>query len=62
MLEYSKDITSQNGEDGIIEFLINKLDINKPDSTCIEFGAWNGVHLSNTYNIITNFNWNGILI
>ena len=53
--KYKKDIYSQNGEDGIIEELLKRLDINS--GWVCEFGAWDGIHLSNTYNLVKqNFN------
>ena len=48
--EYFKNIHSQNGEDGIIEELLKRLDI-KHGWVC-EFGAWDGIHLSNTFNLV----------
>lgn len=60
MLKYKKNVFSQNGEDGIIEYIFNKLDIKS--GNFIEFGAWDGKHLSNTYNLFLNKNWNGIYI
>ena len=59
ILENKKNIYSQNGEDGIIEYIFNKLDIK--NGKFIEFGAWDGKHLSNTYNLF-NKGWNGIYI
>jgi hypothetical protein len=47
---YSKDIYSQNGEDGIIEELLKRLNIN--NGWVCEFGAWDGIHLSNTFNLV----------
>jgi hypothetical protein len=47
---YAKDIHSQNGEDGIIEELFNRLGI-KNGHVC-EFGAWDGIYLSNTFNLV----------
>ena len=47
---YSKNIHSQNGEDGIVEELLKRLDIN--DGWVCEFGAWDGIHLSNTFNLV----------
>jgi hypothetical protein len=47
---YAKNVHSQNGEDGIIEELLKRLDI-KNGSVC-EFGAWDGIHLSNTFNLV----------
>jgi hypothetical protein len=49
--DYNKNIYSQNGEDGIIEELLKRLDIN--NGWVCEFGAWNGIHLSNTFNLVT---------
>ncbi len=59
--KYANNITSQNGENGIIEYILNNLprDINK---VCIEFGAWDGKHLSNTYPLWHDQGWKGILI
>lgn len=50
--KYAKNVHSQNGEDGIIEKIFEKLNIN--DGYVCEFGAWDGIHLSNTYNIYKN--------
>ena len=48
---YSKNVYSQNGEDGIIEELLKRLNIN--NGWVCEFGAWDGIHLSNTFNLVT---------
>ena len=60
-LSYKKNITSQFGEDGIIEEVLRRLE-NHIDKQCCEFGAWDGKYLSNTYNLITNQNYEAILI
>lgn len=53
--KYAKNIYSQNGEDGIIEELLDRLSIS--NGWVCEFGAWDGIHLSNTYNLVKqNFN------
>jgi len=48
--KYKKNIYSQNGEDGIIEELLKRLNIN--NGWVCEFGAWDGIHLSNTYSLV----------
>jgi len=59
--KYARNITSQNGEDGIIQYILENLpkDFNK---VCVEFGAWDGKHLSNTYTLWHDQGWKGILI
>ena len=59
ILKNKRNDYSQNGEDGILEYIFNKLNINK--GTFIEFGAWDGKHLSNTFNLFLK-NWDGIYI
>ena len=58
---YKKNIFSQYGEDGIIEEIFKRLS-DVSDKRCCEFGAWDGKFLSNTWNLITNHNYEGILI
>jgi hypothetical protein len=60
VLKHKKNVYSQNGEDGIIEYIFDKMSVVK--GTFIEFGAWDGKHLSNTYNLFKNKNWGGIYI
>jgi hypothetical protein len=56
---YRKNIYSQNGEDGVIEELCRRLKI--LSGSFVEFGAWDGIFLSNTYNLLKN-GWNGVYI
>lgn len=56
---YNKNIHSQNGEDGIIEELLKRLNIE--NGWVCEFGAWDGIHFSNTFNLIKK-NFNGVFI
>jgi len=58
---YKKNINSQFGEDGIIEEVFKRLK-HVSDKNCCEFGAWNGKHFSNTYNLISNHNYKAALI
>ena len=59
ILSKKKNIYSQNGEDGIIEYIFNTIGIE--NGNFIEFGAWDGIHLSNTYNLFKK-GWGGIYI
>jgi hypothetical protein len=58
--EYRTNVTSQFGEDGILLHLFQRLGIR--EGWCVEFGAWDGKSCSNTYNLIINHGWHGILI
>lgn len=59
LTSFSSNHYSQNGEDGIIEKIFEL--IGTKSKICIEFGAWDGFHFSNTANLWTN-GWKGILI
>jgi len=60
ILDHRNNVFSQNGEDGVIEYILDKLNITS--GTCCEFGAWDGKHLSNTFNLIKNKEWKGLYI
>ena len=49
---FKKNVYSQLGEDGILEALFPFLNKKIQDLFVVEFGAWDGVHLSNTFNFI----------
>lgn len=58
--QYASNVVSQFGEDGILQKIFEILpDCNK---WCVEFGAWDGKYMSNCYNLLTNFAWNGVMI
>ena len=57
---YARDVFSQNGEDGILERVFELLGVQ--DGWCVEFGAWDGHHLSNTANLIESRGWSAVLI
>jgi hypothetical protein len=59
LIDYTKNVYSQFGEDGIIEKIFSV--IGERTKVCIEFGAWDGVYLSNTTNLWKN-GWKAILI
>jgi hypothetical protein len=53
-------VHSQNGEDGIISALLERLPTR--DKWVVEFGAWDGVHLSNSRHFIADQGFSGVLI
>ncbi|WP_147438891.1 hypothetical protein [Roseovarius spongiae] len=61
---YARNVHSQFGEDGVIAEILKRLEIDGEDRPkwCVEFGAWDGKHLSNTYNLIANHDWRAVLI
>lgn len=59
-LQFAKNIYTQCGEDGIIEQLLNDLKIKS--GVVVEFGACDGVYISNVLNLWKNKNFNAILI
>lgn len=60
LFAYKKNITSQWGEDGLIEEIFNR--IGTSTKLCIEFGAWDGKHFSNTWHLWHNKQWSALLI
>ena len=60
MKKFEKTIHSQFGEDGIIEEVFRRIGVRW--STCIEFGAWDGLHLSNTLHLWRALGWKALLI
>jgi hypothetical protein len=62
--EYKYNNYSQNGEDGILEEILKRLgDFGVSlDKYCCEFGAWDGIFYSNTYNLVKNLGYNAVLI
>jgi hypothetical protein len=60
LLDYASDVTSETGEDGILRKALELLP--EKNQWCIEFGAWDGKHLSNTYNLIATRGYRGVLI
>lgn len=58
LISYAYNRYSQNGEDGIIAEICQRLGIKT--GWFVEFGAWDGKHLSNTYNLLAHQNWQGV--
>ena len=60
--KFYKNYYSHNGEDGIIEEILNRLHFNNLDNLwCCEFGAWDGKYASNTFALVEK-GWNAIYI
>jgi hypothetical protein len=59
LLKYRCNIHSQNGEDGIIAELCARLGISI--GWCVEFGAWDGKFLSNTFALVER-GWRAVAI
>jgi len=58
--QYRSDVTSQRGEDGILTALFEL--IGSTNEWCIEFGAWDGRFLSNTWSLVAEQGWSGVLM
>jgi len=60
LLEHKRDVFSQTGEDGIIAKILEVIPEN--DKWCVEFGAWDGMYLTNTRNLIESQGYSAVLI
>lgn len=60
LLNHAENVFSQFGEDGVIQAALSILP--SRDYHCVEFGAWDGLHLSNTANLIRSHNFSGVFI
>ena len=59
---FEMNVHSQNGEDGVIREILRRLEITDDASRwCVEFGAWDGVYLSNTFALVEK-GWNAVYI
>lgn len=74
LMRFARDKTSQSGEDGIIERIFTLLPA-PPEGRpywCVDVGAWDGKHLSNTFSLLVpnddertysgKQTWRGVLI
>lgn len=59
--KHARNITSQHGEDGILEFLIEGLG-DKLNQSVLEVGAWDGIDGSNSWTLWHDRGWKGFLI
>eukprot|EP00804_Cyclotella_cryptica_P004293 CCRYP_013500-RA/>CCRYP_013500-RA protein AED:0.00 eAED:0.00 QI:83/-1/1/1/-1/1/1/376/710 len=70
LIAHAANVTSQNGEDGIIARIFDLLP-HEDRRVCVDVGAWDGRHLSNTYALLVGNStggdektakWSGVLI
>lgn len=59
LLDFARNEHSQNGEDGIVARIFDV--IGETTRLCGEFGAWDGLHLSNTRALVER-GWRGVMI
>ncbi|MCK6370569.1 MAG: FkbM family methyltransferase [Gammaproteobacteria bacterium] len=62
LASHAANVTSQFGEDGILREIFGRLPGERAQRWCVDFGAWDGRHLSNSWNLIANHGWNAVLI
>jgi hypothetical protein len=60
LLDFRADVHSQIGEDGVVAKILEL--IPEKDKWCVEFGAWDGRHLSTTCNLIEGSGYRAVLI
>jgi hypothetical protein len=60
LLDYRRDVHSQTGEEEVIEKILDV--IGETNKWCVEFGAWDGLHLTNTRHLIEQKHYSAVLI
>lgn len=60
--KYQSNIYSQNGEDGVIAEILKRLGLFNDNNWCVEFGAWDGKYLSNTFALAERHNFSAVYI
>jgi hypothetical protein len=58
--KHAASVYSQGGEDGILQRIFDE--IGAPSRFFVEFGAWDGLHLSNTAHLRLDHGWQGLLL
>lgn len=60
---YQSNVYSQFGEDGVTREILRRISMDTQlNFWCVEFGAWDGLHLSNTCNLIREQSYKAVLI
>jgi len=60
LLRFLQNVHSQNGEDGVVAEIFRRLEKTSP-GWFVEFGAWDGKYLSNTFTLLEQ-GWSGVYI
>lgn len=58
--EFARNVTSQQGENGIIEKVLEVIGNN--NKWCVEFGSWDGKRCSNSFDLIDSKGYSAVLI
>lgn len=58
--QMERNVYSQGGEDGVIGWVFSQIE--PRHRICVEFGAWDGRNLSNTFNLVAHQGWKAIYI
>lgn len=58
--KYGYSVNSQSGEDGILDYIFKVIGFKS--HYAVEFGAWDGIHLSNIRNLIVNYAFRTLFI
>lgn len=60
---FKSNVHSQNGEDGVIAEIVKRIGLGKEKNLwCVEFGAWDGIHFSNTFALVESQSATAIMI
>jgi hypothetical protein len=59
--KYRSNIYSEAGEDGVVAELLCRLGTHCSGTWCVEFGAWDGTHTSNTFALVER-GWHAVYI
>lgn len=63
LADFASDTHSQNGEDGILAEVLRRIgSAHTLDRWCVEFGAWDGVFLSNCARLVREDSYSAVLI
>jgi hypothetical protein len=58
LLRYAKAGTSQDGEEGVLQHVLETIGVTQ--GWCVEFGAWDGQHHANTWDLVHNSGWHAV--